>query len=493
VTGARSERTPERRATVAEAVAELAQRALQAAKPEDLLREALMIAVTVMGADYGTALRQLPDGGMQVAGEMGPYPIATGTVLPIAPARSYSLEVVTSGRPFLSGDLRTDPRIAPPGPLLARGVLSGLAVPIMGSRGVLGVLALHSGQLDRFSSDDVADAGALADVVRVAWEQAEHLELLSHQAMHDPLTGLPNRTLFFDRLYRALDRRPPGPRRPHTARVAVMLVDLDDFKLVNDRFGHAAGDTLLVHAGQRLSEAVRPEDTVARLGGDEFAILCEQLPDRQTALDLARRVQTAGGQRLDVPDADIAVSASVGLALGYPGQPGPAEDLLREADAALYHAKKHGRGGLHVFDIDLLAADVLPVVHDLVSTDRRHHGPARAELPPEPRSARRARRFVIACCHEWDLDPLAETAGLLTTELVANALVHSRSEVTLTVRHDLQGLLVEVGDLDSRPPQLAPPSPDALGGRGLILVDALAEAWGTTATPTGKTVWFRLP
>ncbi len=208
---------------------------------------------------------------MQVAGELGPDPILAGTVLPIAPAKSYSLEVASSGLPFLSDDLRTDPRIAPPGPLLARGVVSGLAVPILGSRGVLGVLALHSAVPARYGPDDVADAAALAGVVSTAWEQAEHVELLNHQAMHDPLTGLANRALFFDRLHRALDRRPPGPGDPPAAgTVAVMLVDVDDFKSVNDTHGHAAGDELLVTAAHRLSEAVRPQDTVARLGGDEY-------------------------------------------------------------------------------------------------------------------------------------------------------------------------------------------------------------------------------
>lgn len=493
MTGRRPERTPERRAAVAEAVAELAQRALRAAQPQDLLREALTIAVTVMGADYGTALRRLPHGGIQVAGELGPDPIPPGTTLPIAPAKSYSLEVATSGQPFLSDDLRTDPRIAPPGPLLARGVVSGLAVPILGSRGVLGVLALHSAQLARYGPDDVADAVALAGVVSAAWEQAERVELLHHQAMHDPLTGLANRALFFDRLHRALDRRPPGPfDHPQTGgSVAVMLVDVDDFKAVNDTYGHAAGDELLVTAAHRLSEAVRPQDTVARLGGDEFALLCEQLPDDHTALELARRVQAACAWQLRLPSVPVTVTASVGLALGRTGQPEPAEDILAHADAALYQAKEHTRGGLHVFEAGRAVAAGVPADWaDLPPAGL--HGPARIELPPEPASARTGRRFILGCCQQWHLEQLAETAELLTGELVTNAVVHARSEVTLTARQDQHGLLVEVDDLDSRPAHYTPASTDALGGRGLVLVDALADTWGTTPSPSGKTVWFRL-
>jgi len=493
VTGRRPERTPERRAAVAEALAELAQRALRAAQPQDLLREALTIAVTMMGADYGTALRRLPGGGMQVAGELGPDPIPGGTVLPIAPAKSYSLEVASSGLPFLSDDLRTDPRIAPPGPLLARGVVSGLAVPILGSRGVLGVLALHSAVPARYGPDDVADAAALAGVVSTAWEQAEQFELLNHQAMHDPLTGLANRALFFDRLHRALDRRPPGPGDPPAAgTVAVMLVDVDDFKSVNDTHGHAAGDELLVTAAHRLSEAVRPQDTVARLGGDEFALLCEQLPDDRTALELARRVQAACARQLRLPGRPVPVTASVGMALGRPGQPEPAEDILAHADAALYQAKEHTRAGLHVFGAGRAVAVGAPADWAELPPADRLHGPARIELPPDPVSARTGRRFILGCCQQWHLEQLAETAELLTAELVANAVVHARSEVTLTARQDRHGLLVEVDDLDSRPAHFTPAAPDALGGRGLVLIDNLAHTWGTTMNPSGKTVWFRL-
>ena len=474
-------------------MAELAQRALRAAQPQDLLREALTIAVTMMGADYGTALRRLPDGGMQVAGELGPDPIPAGTVLPIAPAKSYSLEVAASGQPFLSDDLRTDPRIAPPGSLLARGVVSGLAVPILGSRGVLGVLALHSATPARYGPDDVADAVALAGVVSTAWEQAEQFELLNHQAMHDPLTGLANRALFFDRLHRALDHRPPRPGDPHAdSRVAVMLVDLDDFKSVNDTHGHATGDRLLVATANRLLEAVRPQDTVARIGGDEFALLCEQLPDDETALGLAWRVQAACAKQLTLPSPSVNITASVGLALGHPGQAELAEDTLGHADAALYQAKEHMGGGLHVFDAGRAVAAGAPAAWADLAPGGRLHGPARVELPPDLTSARTGRRFILDCCQRWHLDPLAETAELLTAELVTNAVVHGRSEVTLIARHDQHGLLVEVEDLDSRPAHVTRTSPDALGGRGLVLVDNLADTWGTTRKPSGKTVWFRL-
>ena len=338
-----------RRVAVAEAVAELSHRALAAVQPDDLLRESLRVAVEVVGSDYGTAVRRLPDGQMRVAAEFGPSPLPPGTILPLAPDRSYVVRVVETGEPFVSADLRCDPRVAPPGPLLARGVVSGLAVPVRGAHQVLGVLALHSQHRRRFGRDDVAAASALASVVATAWEQVSQRERLGHQALHDPLTGLANRALFLDRLDHALARRQPAA---DPASVAVMLIDLDDFKGVNDSYGHAAGDALLTAAARHFDALVRPEDTIARLGGDEFGLLCEQVPDEGTAVRLAYRLQEACARPVVVAGASLSVSASIGITWSgraAAAQPGAAT-LLAEADAALYRAKAQGRGRIEVFD-----------------------------------------------------------------------------------------------------------------------------------------------
>lgn len=342
-----------RRAVLAEAVADLGHRALGARQPDALLREGLRVAVEVIGADYGTAVRRLPDGALRVAQELGPQPLPPGTNLPLAPPdRSYALRVVQTGQPFVSRDLRHDPRIAPPGPLLTRGVVSGLVVPVRGAESVLGLLALHSRRRRRFSTGDVAVASALASVVATAWEQAAQRERIEHQALHDPLTGLPNRALFLNRLQHALGRRPAPGDRGEAAEVAVMLLDLDDFKGINDSHGHAAGDQLLTDIARRLRATVRPQDTIARLGGDEFGVLCDQVPDEAVAVDLAGRLQAACGQRVILAEAAVAVTASVGIT--WTGRPAPlvrtAGDLLVEADAALYRAKEQGRGRLQVFD-----------------------------------------------------------------------------------------------------------------------------------------------
>ena len=160
-----------RRIVVAESVAELSHKALTAEQPDALLRESLQMAIEVIGADYGTAVRRLSHGQLRVAHELGPEPLPPGTLLPLAPERSYVLRVIETGRPFSSHDLRCDPRISPPGPLLDRGIVSGLAVPVRGGDSVMGALALHSRHQRRFSRDDVATASALASVVATAWSR----------------------------------------------------------------------------------------------------------------------------------------------------------------------------------------------------------------------------------------------------------------------------------------------------------------------------------
>ncbi len=340
-----------RRVDLSEAVAELSQRALRADEPDELLRESLRVAVELTGADYGTAVRRLPDGRLRVAQELGPQPLPPGTILHPHPERSYLLKVVSTGQPFFSSDLARDPHVSPPEPLLRRGVVSGIAVPVRGADEVAGVLGLHFNRRRRFRRHDVAAATALASVVATAWQQAEQRERLAHLALHDPLTELPNRVLFLERLDRALTQHASGQQSVPSG-LAVMLIDLDDFKGVNDGFGHAAGDHLLRVAAQRLQSAVRPQDTVARLGGDEFGVLCDPVPDEATALRLARRMVVAARQPVEVEGSWLKVSASFGITWrGSSGSsPPPAGTLLGEADVALYRAKDRGRGQVQLFD-----------------------------------------------------------------------------------------------------------------------------------------------
>ncbi|HET9417408.1 MAG TPA: EAL domain-containing protein [Candidatus Limnocylindria bacterium] len=188
----------------------------------------------------------------------------------------------------------------------------------------------------------IARLGGVVADLRANLRHRQILEAeLQQRAFHDPLTGLANRTLFADRLGRALAQRDEP--------VAVLFLDLDDFKTINDSHGHQAGDELLTAVARTLSAGVRPEDTVARLGGDEFAVLIERNATEGIARQLADRLLAALRRPVRVAGRDRSVGASIGISLGRSGI-AKAEQLMSEADIAMYVAKGDGKGGSSVFD-----------------------------------------------------------------------------------------------------------------------------------------------
>ena len=164
---------------------------------------------------------------------------------------------------------------------------------------------------------------------------------LNHLANHDPLTGLPNRNLLHDRLAHAIARRREGM-------AAVLFLDLDRFKLINDSYGHDVGDELLKAVAARLSGCLRGEDTVARLGGDEFVVLLEDLPGIDAAASIAGKIAARLAEPLSVGGRELPLAASIGIAL-YPRDGRVPQDLLKNADTAMYRAKEAGRGGFCFF------------------------------------------------------------------------------------------------------------------------------------------------
>jgi diguanylate cyclase (GGDEF)-like protein/PAS domain S-box-containing protein len=174
-------------------------------------------------------------------------------------------------------------------------------------------------------------------------KQAE--QRLQHDALHDALTGLPNRVLFLDRLDQAIRRA----QRPHpAAAAAVLFLDLDRFKLVNDSLGHQVGDELLIAVARRLESAVRPPDTVARLGGDEFTVLLDGVIDVHEASVVAERIHQTLRTPFDIDDRELFIDASIGIALA--DADASPETALRDADVAMYRAKADGKGRHAVFD-----------------------------------------------------------------------------------------------------------------------------------------------
>ena len=200
-------------------------------------------------------------------------------------------------------------------------------------------LALRNGD-----KEAIRFAGTLTDVTesKLAEEQ------LRQGAFFDPLTGLPNRSVFADRLGRSVERA----KRRGDYLFAVLFLDLDRFKVVNDSLGHAAGDELLVEVSERLKTCSRTTDTVARMGGDEFAILLEDIRDDSDALRVAERIQQSLREPVKLAQEEVFTSASVGICLSTKGY-AESEDVLRDADNAMYRAKAKGKATHEIFDQDM--------------------------------------------------------------------------------------------------------------------------------------------
>ena len=226
-------------------------------------------------------------------------------------------------------------------------------VPMIGDEGrPRGIVAVFDTLPREWSADDLsvlgehASAAATDLTLRRRLARRERVERRQrHEALHDTLTGLPNRVLFAERLDRAIRR---AKRRPSP--FAVILLDLDHFRVLNDSLGHTAGDQLLIAVAQRLEACARAEDTVARLGGDEFALLIDQVSDAADAARVAERAQSALTLAVDVSGYEVFTSASFGIALAHDGDSDRPDYLLRSADLAMGRAKEAGRGRFAVFD-----------------------------------------------------------------------------------------------------------------------------------------------
>ncbi len=238
------------------------------------------------------------------------------------------------------------------------GARSVMLAPLAGDRGSIGAMLMADrlGVGGDFAVEELRlfetlahHTGAALGQDRLGRKVSELNELqgaLEHQAFHDPLTGLANRLLFMDRMSNALNRR--------TGNVAVLYIDLDDFKPINDTLGHEAGDDLLKTVATRLQNSLRPADTAARLGGDEFAVLLVDIEEQNTRV-VSDRILRAFAEPCELAGTVQAISASMGLALADSGTLS-AEELLRSADAAMYVCKHGGKRGMAVHDGNATAA-----------------------------------------------------------------------------------------------------------------------------------------
>ena len=240
----------------------------------------------------------------------------------------------------------------PDGPLAARGLRDGIAVSISGEGGVTGSLMVANRRdaVSSFDGGDLELLEAFAGPASVSLENSRLEAALEHQAFHDALTGLANRAQLAQRL---------KARLSHGAResFAVLLLDVDDFKTVNDTLGHPAGDELLIEIAGRLQQCLGPADTAARLGGDEFAVMLESTPSIDQATVVADRVLDVLRRPFHLAACDVAVRASIGVVVDH-STIASVDDLLSSADIAMYRAKAQGKDRCVVFQ-PLMQAEVL--------------------------------------------------------------------------------------------------------------------------------------
>jgi diguanylate cyclase (GGDEF)-like protein/PAS domain S-box-containing protein len=280
--------------------------------------------------------------------------------LPIGPAAGSCGTAMFRREVVIVEDIATDPlwdgyrELA-----LVHGLRACWSMPIPSNRGdVLGSFAVYREQTSRPSTRDLDFLGMATRLASVAIEHRLLNDQLSHQAQHDALTGLPNRLLFQDRLNQAL-----AQAERKKLQVAVLYMDLDRFKNINDMLGHASGDALLRQACSRLQACIRKTDTLARLGGDEFTVVLSELNDPQDAMRVATKLIEAMRAPFQLDRHELFVTVSLGISI-YPDDGDDSETLMANADAAMYRAKETGRDNFQWF-----AAELNTVAKERMSMD----------------------------------------------------------------------------------------------------------------------------
>jgi diguanylate cyclase (GGDEF)-like protein/PAS domain S-box-containing protein len=325
-------------------LADLGLRALEQLDLQAVLDHAVSMVADTLGAGFCDLLELTPSReSLMLRAGCGWRPGAVGSALVPFGSGFHAGFTFSSLGQVVVEDFAAETRFAAAPLLREHGVAAGVCVIVGGKRRPFGVLGAYTKEPRAFGSDEVNFLQAVANILSDAIERHRSEERVRHQALHDPLTGLPNRALLIDRMTRWHGRACATGER-----VALLYVDVDHFKLINDGLGHDVGDKLLISVAARLGEAIGPQGTVARIGGDEFVALLEDVTGEEQALDAVDRVIDAFRGPFALGPHLRQVTASVGVALGDAETDGDA--LLRNADAAMYSAKENGRARSELFD-----------------------------------------------------------------------------------------------------------------------------------------------
>jgi diguanylate cyclase (GGDEF)-like protein/PAS domain S-box-containing protein len=328
-------------------VAQLGVHALQGTSISQLVEEALTAVAEVLDVDATLFAETAEGNSVLPRAQHGLTHLVVGEPQTGLGPNTQHGHTVRTGEAVVVDDWRTDTRFERSEAFVRRGFRSTMSVRIEGPEQPFGILGVFSEQPRAFTQSDVDFVQSLANVLADALQRQHAEDQLEHRALHDSLTGLPNRVLFLDRLEQALERA----RRRQTSLGAVLFVDLDHFKHINDALGHHAGDQLLSGVAARLKEIVGPTDTVARFGGDEFGVLLEEIHSERDAIATAERIAAGFARPFLLETGSQFVTASIGIALSG-GREIPL-DLLQDADAAMYRAKERGRARYELYDEEM--------------------------------------------------------------------------------------------------------------------------------------------
>jgi len=243
--------------------------------------------------------------------------------------------VLNNRQPLMTNTPADDPRSSgtPEGHIPIKNFLSA---PALIGNELVGQVALANSSRD-YNEQDLAFIERIATLYAMALQRQRMEDTIRQLAYHDPLTGLPNRTLFNDRFAQAL-----AQARRYRQKIAVMVIDMDRFKEINDTLGHSAGDQLLKDFSQRLVSMLRKTDTVSRIGGDEFMLILSEMTDTEYASDIARKILEATRKPFLYRDREVSITISIGIAI-YPDDGEDIEMLIKHADTAMYQVKEAGR------------------------------------------------------------------------------------------------------------------------------------------------------